>query len=172
MYCNQVPGIFQARILEIQFLLQGIFLTQGLNPCLLQVSYIAGGFFTAEALGMPKEGEGWTKESMKRESTTESTTSHNRNMLNSLSEWIKNLIIYPFDDFFKGDSRYWWFKMWRAYQANADKEMASVILFRRQDGERMALYNSERYNLWQRYEVYTHTHTHTHTEYITSKFTK
>ena len=48
----------QARTLEVQFLLQGIFLTQGLNLCLLQVSYIAGGFFTAEALGMPKEGEG------------------------------------------------------------------------------------------------------------------
>lgn len=49
-------------------------------------------------------------------------------MINSLSEWIKNLIRYPFDDFFKGDSKYWWLKMWRAYQANVNKEMASVIL--------------------------------------------
>ena len=37
--------------------------------------------------------------------------------------------------------------MWRAYQANVNKEMASVMLFSRQDGERMALYNSKRYNL-------------------------
>ena len=32
------------------FLLQGIFLTQGLNPC-LRVCSIAGRFFTAETLG-------------------------------------------------------------------------------------------------------------------------
>ena len=35
------------------FFLQGIFLTQGSNPCLLQVSYIAGRFFTAEPPGKP-----------------------------------------------------------------------------------------------------------------------
>ena len=30
-----IRGIFQARVLEWAFLLQGIFLTQGSNPCLL-----------------------------------------------------------------------------------------------------------------------------------------
>ena len=171
MYCNQVPGIFQARILEIQFLLQGIFLTQGLNLCLLQVSYIAGGFFTAEALGMPKEGEGWTKESMKRESTTESTTSHNRNMLNSLSEWIKNLIIYPFDDFLKvirdtDDSRCGG----RIRQTQTKRWHQSYSL-----GDRMEkewLFIIAKGIICDKDMRYTHTHTHTHTEYITSKFTK
>ena len=36
-----------------QFLLQGIFPTQESNPCLLQVSCIAGRFFIAELLGKP-----------------------------------------------------------------------------------------------------------------------
>ena len=35
------------------FLLQGIFPAQGLNPCLLQVSCAAGGFFTTEPAGKP-----------------------------------------------------------------------------------------------------------------------
>ena len=56
---SSVHGIFQARILEWVArglpLLQGIFLTQGLNPCQdwTHVSYIAGGFFTAELQGKP-----------------------------------------------------------------------------------------------------------------------
>ena len=36
------------------FLLQGIFLTQGLNPHLLQASCIAGEFFTTESPGKPE----------------------------------------------------------------------------------------------------------------------
>ena len=39
--------------LGCHFLLQGIFLTQGVNPHLLQVSCIAGKFFTANPLGLP-----------------------------------------------------------------------------------------------------------------------
>ena len=40
--CFSVRGIFQARILEwgCHFLLQGIFPTQGLNPCLLQLLWV------------------------------------------------------------------------------------------------------------------------------------
>ena len=61
MYCSlpgsSVHGIFQARILEWVarglLLFQGIFLTQGLNPCQdwTHVSYTAGGVFTAEPWG-------------------------------------------------------------------------------------------------------------------------
>ena len=40
-------------------LLQGIFPIQGSNLCLLQVSYIAGGFFTTESQRKPNNiGEG------------------------------------------------------------------------------------------------------------------
>ena len=54
---SSVHGIFQARILEWVarglLLFQGLFLTQGLNPCQdgTHVSYTAGGVFTAEPWG-------------------------------------------------------------------------------------------------------------------------
>ena len=61
MYCSlpgsSVHGIFQARILEWVarglLLFQGLFLTQGLNPCQdwTHVSYTAGSVFTAEPWG-------------------------------------------------------------------------------------------------------------------------
>ena len=61
MGCNPpssaVHGISQARILEwvaISFSVKRIFLTQGLNPCLL-VPALAGRFFTTEQLGEPKD---------------------------------------------------------------------------------------------------------------------
>ena len=48
-----VHGTLQARILEwmanFPTLLQGIFLTQGLNLCLLHLPALAGGFFAASA---------------------------------------------------------------------------------------------------------------------------
>ena len=40
---STIQGIFQARILECHFLLQGIFLIQGLNPCLMSPA-LAGGW--------------------------------------------------------------------------------------------------------------------------------
>ena len=50
-----LPGIFQNIGVCCHFLLQGIFLTQGLNPWLVQVSCIAGRFSTTEPLGKPKK---------------------------------------------------------------------------------------------------------------------
>ena len=51
----QIPvhGILQARTLEwvCHSLLQGIFLTQGLNPSLLGLPALAGRFFTTSATG-------------------------------------------------------------------------------------------------------------------------
>ena len=45
---SPVHGVLQARS---PLFLQGIFPAQGLNPCVLHISYIAGGFFTTEAPG-------------------------------------------------------------------------------------------------------------------------
>ena len=49
-----VHGIFPSQDTGVgcHFLLNGILLTQGLNPCLLHLS--KGGIFTAEPLGKPK----------------------------------------------------------------------------------------------------------------------
>ena len=48
---SSVSGILQKGILEqvSQALLQGIFPTQGLNPCLIMSPALAGGFFTTSA---------------------------------------------------------------------------------------------------------------------------
>ena len=59
MDCNppasSVHGIYQKEDWSgWPFPFQGIFPTQGLNPC----SYIAGRFFTAEPLGKPYQGSG------------------------------------------------------------------------------------------------------------------
>ena len=50
-----VRGIFQARILEASchFLAQGIFLTWGVNPCLLACPALGSRFFTTEPPGKP-----------------------------------------------------------------------------------------------------------------------
>ena len=44
---SSVPGISQARILKCcHFLLQGILLAQGSNPCLLLSTFLSGSFTT------------------------------------------------------------------------------------------------------------------------------
>ena len=52
---SSIHTIFQAKILEWIAISssRGIFLTLGLNPCLLQVSYMADRFFTTEPPGSP-----------------------------------------------------------------------------------------------------------------------
>ena len=48
---SSVHGISQARILEWDhFLLQGMFLTQGSNPCLFMTPALAGGFFITSTI--------------------------------------------------------------------------------------------------------------------------
>ena len=49
-----IHGIFpsQDTRVDCHFLLKGLLLTQGLDPCLLHLS--TGGIFTAEPLGKPK----------------------------------------------------------------------------------------------------------------------
>ena len=53
---SSVHGILQARILRegCHFLLQGIFLTQGLKPHPLHLLALAGGFFTSESPGISR----------------------------------------------------------------------------------------------------------------------
>ena len=55
---SSVHGIFQARILGAgcHFLLQGIFLTPGMEPAYLASPTLAGGFFTTAPPGKPKLG--------------------------------------------------------------------------------------------------------------------
>ena len=62
---SSVPGILQARILEVgcHFLLQGIFLTQGSNPP-PTFPVLAGGFFTQKC----SEDGGSGKELLKDDS--------------------------------------------------------------------------------------------------------
>ena len=49
---SSVHGIFQARILEwVDFLLQGIFSTQGRNPCLLHLQHWQADSLTLSHLG-------------------------------------------------------------------------------------------------------------------------
>ena len=51
---SSIHGIFQARILEwVAILLQGIFLTQGLEPQYLLSPALAGRFFTTALPGKP-----------------------------------------------------------------------------------------------------------------------
>ena len=52
---SSVPGVLQGKNTGVgcRFLLQGIFLTQELNLCLLCLLALAGGFLTTELPGKP-----------------------------------------------------------------------------------------------------------------------